>query len=477
MKQIILTILLTYGYSAFANIQCRELLDDSKRIEETKKVILSALNTKKDDQTRSLLSYMRLMIKNSQEHAIRLLSANGVSIAEVAAYKPDVDVKTATALLEEYETRSNSGSADRKNVFKSLLGKRQLSIEELAKKIKQTAETLKNERVKLEQKSDQILNLISSTRSGIASLEGEIRFMENLYTWLLSIKGIESNSTIELHQFGLGVQDQIALLKQQVKGLEDQIETLGKGLAILNPIVAEVNQFLNFSYLMVSPKITLQLKNTQAKKAGPKALGYTTLTPEVMSQFFRPFHNGDHVRAVKTGSNARHVSRKKFYSGIGIYNATFEIIRTDSHTKYITSTKEKMPDRKFGLFKLTPTVLTNEDINTLSVEYDEGYFTSIYLSNPVMELNGVRVDDILDLEPIGLNLDGFKTVSDDFKFLGRVIGTRLHTDAQTKTLRVVGVEAFFYDPVSRNVTQKYYGEITEEDLLKTKIYKKADEEL
>lgn len=510
MKTKIILSTLLFGCVSFGQTDCRTVLQKdlvvkekvASRIEDTKKVILSALN-QDGNQTNSVLSYMRMMIKKTQDQAIDLLMKNGASLAEIGEHKPAANVEKAYRLLEEFKSKTQGTSAENKGWFRNIVGKKEKSLVEIAEQLEKAEEALKAERTLLEKRVENLVQLIQTTELRIKALEDEIRFMKELYKWLLSIKDIEKHSTIVLHQFGLGIQDQITLLNQQVKSLEGQSEVLQKFANEINPSVLQIDQFLNISYPLIRSTLAVHLQGSNNKKKEQLPQVATTLTPEVMSQFFRPFHNGDQIRVVFSNTDKRMADRitpmkevKYFYPFKSSLIGSFESTPSDSGWSFrITTIGQKKPSIFSKKTQPYVEVISQMNLNTGSRDVTrpkegDGFHRYFYISNPVMEYNGIKVGDVVNLEPLQLELEGIRNVSYDFIFVGRVLGTRVasvekifyeqnipHPLRKKAVEKMVGLQVFFYDPVSRHSIGNYLLEISENEFADVKLYKKSDEEL
>lgn len=511
MKIKILPFLFSFTSAAFAQMDCREVVqpdpqkgtvieskksEKEERFEETQKVVLSALN-KQGNQTYSLLSYLRLMVKKTQDRAIQLLMQNGSSTAEMTKKDPLENVEKSKSLLEEFKNRSGNAVDTKRGIFSGVFRPKETPLPELAKKLQESANTLKTERKEFENRSEQILNSIKSTESGIAELEGEVQYLEKLNKWLLSIKGIENQSTIELHQFSLGILDQITLLNQQIESLKEQSKTLQKVAGAFGPAILEIDKFLNLSYVLVQPVLTYQLNEGGKKKTNDtKTLSYSTLTPDIMSQFFRTFHSGDQVRILDVHSAVNYKGRQ-IYSIELNRQGKFEILRTESGNQYKTTTLNEVQAGFWGnRIEQVETVVTNLDLNLNTMEVTDSYYKNkwrtYYLSNSSMEYNGIKIDDFVDLTDFDSVQKEIRKVPHQYIFVGQVLGTRLVPETinhryigkfdyqyieRVETVNMVGIRAFFYDPSSRSVTKDFLLELTEYEFLKLKLYKKSDEEL
>lgn len=440
-----------------------------KRLNDTMKIVTSALKTE-GDQTRSLLNYTRLLIKDSQDKAVKQLTQNGTALAILTSGKPLNSVERAQTLLQQYQNRTSNGATQNPSFLNRMLNK-ELSTPQLAKQLQSLVPTLKEERSQLQERSEKLLSNIRSTGLGISALEAEINFLRELYDQILSIQDIEKHSALELHHFGLGIQDQVAIMNQQIGSLKEQLEALEKLMTISNSTIVQIDQFENLNYPLVLPKLALQLKGNTKQHQLTFRSNSRPVFQDYMTEFFRPFQSFDHIRIVNV------IIPENYYYTIGhpvgfpeILEGEFRGIISGSNQKFKIDIKGK----NISNFLIEPKerprseLKTNLDLNSQNVDRlwradhpaYRHWMVFYVLANPHMRLNGIKIDDTVELDGAVAYLPSTRP-GDQFRFVGRVLGSRITPNGYNVALR-----AYFFDPRTKAISGDFFVELSEQDFNK-----------
>lgn len=474
-------------------MDCREVVGDSKRLEDTQKIVMSALKAD-ESQTRSLLSYLRLQVKKSQETAVKLLTEIGAHLAQTAQSQKNSTLENTVKLTKEFQLRSQNPSQADVSTSTSLIpwGKKpkQLSMQELSQELQNSFEKLNERKSLVEELADEQFEKIPGLEKGIQLLENEIRFLTDLNSWILSLKGIENKSSIELHEFALGVEDQISIMDKQVEVLKGQKEAMEKSIKLLGQENREIERFLSLDWPMTQSLIQRQVALIPKVNVTPTTkASNVNLSLSDLAKPFRTFLSGDQIRFIKTKWLSKNAAEG--------YYAVFwlEEITPGIFEKHLDQKGQLNPVVTLDLGKNKMNWLTLQrtgervfkkkfiDINKRQNAYQgyESRGSDVYvLANPEMDIEGFKLDQILVMDRV-INLKPIWTESEQFILLGQILGTQLYCYRYcpgggrnklefSQRVNVVAVKLFYYEPKTKTVVGNYYTEISQSDIRRARAY-------